>query len=266
MPAPEAPLQGRRILVTRAAEQLEELVRPLRERGALVTAAPTIRFQAPPDWNGFDRALKRLSGYDLIIFTSQNTLPRMLSRMSHLGIDTTSLGKAELVAIGEATARSLIEKGFSDIRVPDEYRAEGVVELLARGGLAGKRILLPRALVARDELPDGLRQSGAKVDVASVYQTASDPVGLATARMKIESREVDAVTFSSSSTVTHFLSGVGDKNTSHLRQICLASIGPITSETLRRRGLEPTLEANPYTMEALVSALVQHFSSHHEEG
>jgi uroporphyrinogen III methyltransferase/synthase len=266
---PEArPLTGRRILVTRTREQAGALRSKLEDAGAAVIDAPAIRLQDPSDWGPCDLALDKLAGYDWIVFTSQNTLPRLLARMESRGLGIESLTGAELVAIGEATARGLRERGLTVEKVPDEYRAEGVVELLAENDLSGKRIFLPRALVAREELPRGLEEKGALVDVAPVYETVADPEGAETARREM-ARGVDAVTFTASSTATFFLEALGPPNgeavLEPLRRTCLASIGPITSATLRRFGLEPTVEADPYTIEALVQSLVDHFKHVREE-
>lgn len=262
------PLGGRRILVTRARDQAGALCRKLEAAGATAIDAPAIRLSDPPDWGPCDRALERLPEYRWIVFTSQNTLPRLLARMKGKGLGIDDLRGAELVAIGEATARTLREAGLIIENVPEEYRAEGVLDLLARHDLEGARIFLPRALVAREELPDGLASRGALVDVAPVYETVADPEGAETARREM-ARGVDAVTFTASSTATFFLEalGAGEDETTldPLRQICLASIGPITSATLRRFGLEPTVEADPYTIDALVESLAGYFADRTEE-
>jgi uroporphyrinogen III methyltransferase / synthase len=150
----------------------------------------------------------------------------------------------------------------------EEFRAEGVVDLLAREPLAGKHIFLPRALVAREVLPEALRRLGAEVDVAAVYRTVPDPAGAAVARQALAAGGapgVDAVTFTASSTVGAFLGALraaGDPALlERLRGLCLASIGPVTSDRLREEGFAPTVEASPYTVPALVDALVAHFAA-----
>jgi uroporphyrinogen III methyltransferase/synthase len=262
------PLEGRRILVTRASEQAGALTSKLKSAGAIAIDAPAIKLQDPPDWSPCNRAIEQLAEYRWILFTSQNTLPRLLARMQTRGLGIDALRSAGLVAVGEATARGLREAGLTVENVPDEYRAEGVLELLARSELEGVRILLPRALVAREELPEGLRARGAIVDVAPVYETVADPAGAEIARREM-ARGVDAVTFTSASTATHFLQALGADGDSSaldpLRQICLASIGPITSARLRRLGLEPSVEADPFTVEALVEALAGYFEKRAEE-
>ena len=266
--APTRPLAGRRILVTRASEQAPALTRQLRELGAEVVEAPAIRLTDPPDWAPLDAALGRLADYDWIVFTSQNTLPRLLARMAERGLPAEALRGRRLAAIGEATAAGLRAHGLAVAGVAAEFRAEGVAELLAREPLAGKRILLPRALVARDVLPETLRRLGATVDVAPVYQTVEDPEGAATARRVLAAGgagAVDAVTFTAASTVGAFLAALraaGDPALlERLRGICLASIGPVTSARLRAEGFAPTVEASPYTVPDLVNALAAHFAA-----
>jgi uroporphyrinogen III methyltransferase/synthase len=262
------PLVGRRILITRTREQAGTLCEKLEDAGAVAIDAPAIKLQDPPDWGACDRALEHLAEYRWILFTSQNTLPRLLARMESKGLGIDELRSAELVAIGEATARGLREAGLTIENIPDEYRAEGVLELLARSDLDGARIFLPRALVAREELPEGLAAKGALVDVAPVYETVADPEGAETARREMAAG-VDAVTFTSSSTVTLFLKALGAEDDENaldpLRQICLASIGPITSATLRRFGLEPTVEADPSTIDVLAESLAGYFEGRTEE-
>ena len=259
----ERPLDGRRVLVTRAREQLADLVGPLERLGATAIGAPAIQFSPPPDWSPLDEALGRIAEFDFVLFTSQNTLPRVEDRMRHLGIDLDSLNGPALVAIGTATARGLRDRGYTVDLVPDEFRAEGIVELLAHEPLEGKRVLLPRALVAREELPRGLRERGAEVVVAPVYETTADPEGMETAREAL-TLGVDAITFTSSSTVHYFLEGLGVPAEARwkraIESAVLASIGPITSGTLRRAGFEPGVEADPFTVDALVRALQEHFS------
>jgi uroporphyrinogen III methyltransferase/synthase len=262
------PHAGRRILVTRASDQAPALSRRLAELGAEVVEAPAIRLVEPPDWAPLDAALAKLGAYDWIVFTSQNTLPRLLARMSARGLGLEALRGRRLAAIGVATAAGLRGRGLSVAAVAEEFRAEGVVELLAREPLAGKRILLPRALVARDVLPETLRRLGAQVDLAPVYQTVEDPEGAAVARRALAAGGAgapDAVTFTAASTVGAFLGALRQAGEpallERLRGMCLASIGPITSDRLRAEGFAPTVEASPYTVPALVEALVAHFAA-----
>lgn len=249
------PLAGQRVLVTRAREQAAELSRRLVDLGATVIEAPAIRFEDPPDWAPLDAGLARLSTYEWIVFTSQNAVPRLLARMEARGVDASALAASRHAAIGEATATALREAGLRCELVADEYRAEAVAEALEREPLAGKRVLIPRALVARDVLPERLAARGAEVDVAPVYQTVPDEEGAAAARRALTEGGVDVVTFTSTSTVRGFFDAVRGADLSRVR---LASIGPITSDALRAEGWEPAIEASPYTVPALVEALARH--------
>ena len=262
----ERPLAGRRIIVTRAREQSAPLVERLTELGAAAIDAPAIRITDPPDPKAVEQALSRLKDYDLVIFTSQNAVHRVLEGLSAIGLEPTALKNGKVAAIGARTAEALRARGVEVDFVPEDFRAEGVLDSLADHPLVGRRVLLPRALVARNELPDGLRERGAVVDVVPVYETVPDEEGLLTARQALV-LGVDAVTFTSSSTVRFFLTGIGaDDLAAHelLDGVCLASIGPVTSDTLRDFGFRPTVEADPYIVEALVEALVQYFQGAEE--
>ncbi|HKA23535.1 MAG TPA: uroporphyrinogen-III synthase [Candidatus Eisenbacteria bacterium] len=249
-------LAGTRVLVTRAAEQAGEIAERLRALGATVIEAPAIRLVDPPDWQPLDTALDRLSTYDWIVFTSQNAVPRLLARMRARDVPEPGLAASRHAAIGEATAEALRAHRLRVDLVADEYRAESVALALGREPLQGKRILIPRALVAREVLPERLRAAGAEVDVTPVYQTVADPEGAALARRAI-AEGVDVVTFTSASTVRGFFEAIGPAR-SKLAGVCLASIGPITSEAIRAEGAVPEVEASPYTVPALVEALARH--------
>lgn len=256
------PLAGRRILVTRARRQAASLADELRARGALAIDAPAIRVVDPPDPAAVTHALRAIGDYDLVIFTSQNAVERVLDGLESLGLGVAALTGRTVAAIGSRTAEALRERGITVDFVPEDFRAEGVLDCLADHPLEGRRVLLPRALEARDALPEGLAARGAKVDVVAVYETLPDDEGLRVAREALL-LGVDAVTFTSSSTVRFFLAGIGaDELAEHelLDGVCLASIGPVTSATLREAGFEPTVEAEPYIVEALVEAMTGYFA------
>jgi uroporphyrinogen III methyltransferase / synthase len=249
-------LAGTRVLVTRAREQAGEMATQLGALGATVIEAPAIRFVDPPDWMALDRALDRLNSYDWIVFTSQNAVPRFLARLRQRAVNESGLAASRHAAIGEATAEAMRAYGLRVDVVADEYRAESVAEALAREPLHGKRVLIPRAWVAREVLPERLRAAGADVDVAPVYKTVPDDEGGAIARAAL-AQGVDVVTFTSASTVHGFFTAIGDAR-EKLRDVQIASIGPITSEALRKEGFAPAIEASPYTVPALVEALARH--------
>jgi uroporphyrinogen III methyltransferase/synthase len=258
---PGGPLAARRIAVTRAPEQAGALAEALERLGAEVLSAPAIELVDPPDWTALDAALGRLGEYDWIIFTSANTLPRLVARMEHLGLDPADLAHipGRLVAIGPATARGLEALGLSVITAPGEFRAEGVVELLRDAPLEGRRVLIPRALEGRDVLARALAAEGAYVDVAPVYRSRPSPEGVQPARAALLAGRLDAVTFTSGGVARAFVEAMGDA-WPRLAGVTLASIGPVTSDALKELGLAPQVEARAATLAALVAALVEHYA------
>ncbi len=260
-PAAEATgleLKGRTILVTRSTQQAGDLADLLKRRGARVIEAPVIAFEDPRDWSAADDALGRPSAYDWIIFTSANAVERTLARMLFLGRDVRALEKAALVAIGPATARGLEERGLKPALLPASSRAEGLLDLMGSRTLRGKRVLIPRAEVAREILPEQLRERGAVVDVVIVYRTVPLPVAQPIRDLLAEHR-VDAVTFTSSSTVDNLIAGIGGPDL--LRGPVLAAIGPVTAETVSGHGLTPAIIAPRASVEALVESISAYFAS-----
>ena len=250
------PLFGERILITRAREQAAELAAPLRALGAETLELPTIAFQDPEDWSPLDQALRQLSSYDWMLFTSVNGVRKLMSRMAATGQDIRNLAHAKLCAIGPATAQELRRYLLQVETVPDEYRAEGVLAALAGVSLEGSRVLIPRAKVARDVLPDELRNRGALVDVVEAYRTVLPTESVERAGVIFSRHRPTLITFTSSSTVRNFLKLLpSQQGTDCLANLQIASIGPITSETLRQQGLPVHMEAREYTIAGLVEAI-----------
>lgn len=237
------------------------MVRVLEELGAEVLAAPAIRIEPLADdaLAPLAAALRDLARYRWVIFTSQNTVRVVFERMAAWGHSPRALSTVPIAAIGPATATALGEQGITAELVPPRFVAESVVEALAeRGGLEGANVLLPRAEEARDTLPEGLRALGAKVELVPVYRTvAAGGEGKALAAALREGA-VDAVTFTSSSTVRHFVELVGRAAAASPRYAA-AVIGPVTAATARELGLPVQIEATEYTVPGLVAALVAHF-------
>ncbi|MCC6362098.1 MAG: uroporphyrinogen-III C-methyltransferase [Bryobacterales bacterium] len=244
------PLFGQRIVVTRAREQASELSARLRALGAEAVEFPVIAMEPPADTGPFDAALDRLDCYDWLIFTSVNGVRFFLERLDRSRYDLRRV-KAQLCAIGPGTRRALEALHLKVDLMPAEYVAESLVEAFAPFDLTGKRILLPRAAVARDVVPRELTSRGARVDVVEAYRTVVPADGAARAA-EIFAHRVDCVTFTSSSTVKNFLALAGREA---LRGARIASIGPVTSETVRMHGFEVSVEAAEHTMEGLVAAL-----------
>jgi len=262
----EEPLSGWRILTTRASKQSGGLAEPLRDMGAEVIEIPTIEIKPPSNYKVLDAALKNISKYDWLILTSVNGVEALFARLKKLRIAPDQLAHLQVAAIGPATQREIEKEGMNVAVTPDRYVAEAVVEAL-RGKTKGKRVLLVRAKVARDVLPTELRKSGAKVDVAEAYETHVPKAAKAKLNRLFsnDTSRPDIVTFTSSSTATNFLSLLEKDHWHGLREIWLASIGPVTSDTLRQAGFKPNIEALEYTMEGLALAIAKHVLTVHRD-
>ncbi|MCU1331889.1 MAG: uroporphyrinogen-III synthase [Candidatus Angelobacter sp.] len=262
----EEPLSGWRVLTTRASRQSGGLAEPLREMGAEVVEIPTIEIKPPASYKALDAALANIARYDWLILTSVNGVEALFARLKKLRIAPASLAHLQVAAIGPATQREIEKQGMKVAVTPDRYVAEAVVEALT-GKTEGKRVLLVRAKVARDVLPTELRKAGAKVDVAEAYETHI-PKGAKEKLNRLfcnDSLRPDIVTFTSSSTATNFLALLEKDHWHGLREIWLASIGPVTSDTLRQAGFKPNIEAVEYTMEGLALAICKHVLTTHRD-
>lgn len=261
------PLFGLRILVTRAAEQARGLVDALAERGAEPVMFPAIAFSPPSDAARVEQAVRDAHTYDLAVFTSVNGVDRWFAAMRAQRRDARAMARARVVAIGPATGASLEAHGIIPDAVPSEHRgeaaAESALELLgASGGAAGRRVLVARAQVARDALPAALRAAGALVDVVAVYRTIpADGRNVSALTASLQAGQIDAVTFTSSSTVDHVCTALGPDAAGLLAPVSVATIGPITSATARARGLHVSVEAATYTVPGLLAALEQHYTT-----
>jgi uroporphyrinogen III methyltransferase/synthase len=254
--ATRRPLAGTRVIVTRARAQAGALVELLEDAGAQVLVFPTIEIVDPESFDALDEAIRHLDTYSWVVFTSANTVERFFARLETVGTDARAVAGLEVAAVGPATAAALERHGVEAGFVPDEYVGEGLAAgLLERGVRDGTRVLLPRALEAREVLPTELGAHGAVVDVVVVYRTvkgSGDPAVLEA----IRAGEADVVTFTSSSTVRSFIELTEGIDISRLVVAC---IGPVTSKTAREVGLTVSVEPEQYTIPALVEALAAHF-------
>ncbi|RUM88013.1 MAG: uroporphyrinogen-III C-methyltransferase [Thermodesulfatator sp.] len=251
------PLFGRRVMVTRTREQASRLTEALEALGAEVLEIPTIKIVPPESFKPLDQALKCLEKFDWLIFTSQNAVRFFRERLFALRKDVRALAQVRLAVIGAATGKALREIGLFPDLLPREYRAEGLIEAFSREDLRGKKILLPRAEEAREILPESLRKMGAEVEVVPAYRTVLPEES----RKLLEealSRGIDLVTFTSSSTARNFFRLLGDRELPE--EVLLASIGPVTSATLRELGHPPHIEAREYTIPGLVEAIRKYFA------
>ena len=258
------PLAGRRILITRARHQAQSLASALEEKGATVVAIPAIEIVPPDSYDALDAALWNARRYQWLVVTSANGAEVLAERLSVLKLRIAALDVLKIAAIGPATARALGEMGLHVDEVPKQAIAESLVESL-RDQVSGKNVLLVRAKVARDVLPEELRSAGAIVDVVDAYQTVVPTTSADDLRLifAAASRMPDVVTFTSSSTVTNFFRLLHEANVSAWpTAMAAASIGPITSQTLRHHGIEPAVEAMEYTIPGVVEALCRWSTAH----
>jgi uroporphyrinogen-III synthase len=258
------PLSGVRVLVGRARHQASALSAGLRDLGAEVLEIPFIEIRKPRSYKALDAALKQLSEYDWLILTSVNGVDALWERTRKLHLGRKPIRHLKIAAIGPATRQAIEQHGVKVSIVPKEYVAESVVASLRRK-VKGKRVLLARAKVARDVIPRELRRLGARVDVVEAYETVVPQASRQRLRAALASqnRRPDWITFTSSSTVRNFVALLGenrgrvgrDHMSNEDNRVRLASIGPVTSSTLRELGLPVDVEAAEYTIPGLIKAI-----------
>jgi uroporphyrinogen-III synthase len=261
---PKLPLTGVRILVGRARHQAGALSSELRKLGATVIEIPFIEIRKPRSFKPLDSALRNIDSYDWLILTSANGVEAMWERLAKLRLKKTNLTHLCIAAIGPATKKAIERRGVKVHLVPNEYVAESVVRSLRRR-VKGKRVLLVRAKVARDVIPIELRKAGAEVDVLEAYETVVPRSSRTRLRSTLRNPRLrpHVITFTSSSTVRNFAALLGKRSAS-LGNIQFASIGPVTSSTLRELGLGVDIEAQEFTIPGLVAAIGRNFSAHEE--
>jgi uroporphyrinogen III methyltransferase/synthase len=273
MSADDKPLLGKKILITRPSGQSDEMASMLEGLGAEVIRCPTIEFAPPDDWAPLDRAIESIETYDWIVFTSANGVRFFLHRLEEkkpLALDATRA--LICCAIGPATADAVNRAGLRVDVVASDSKAEGALRAIVEhlgdtSRVSGLRFLIPRAAVARDLLPDELRRLGASVDAVPAYQTIRPDVdGWEIARLFTE-RSVDAIAFTSSSTVANFAAVVGRKDLGELLQgVIVGCIGPVTAKTATEYGLKDVVQPRAYTSDALANSLVEELSGSGKPG
>lgn len=265
------PLEGFTVAVTRSRTQSSNMVARLKGLGADVLECPTIQIEPLASYAEADRAIEGLAhgAFDWLILTSTNGVDFFFDRLHALGMDSRALAVVKLAAIGSATANQIARHGIATDLVPSQYRGEAVVrEMLEAGAESGERVLLARAKEARNAIPDLLTQAGLTVETVPLYETVPSTAPQTLQSLdRILAGEVDAVTFTSSSTVRNFcrllenradcLQLPDSKIAGILSGMNLYSIGPVTSETLRENGLQPQAEARVYTIDGLIDAILQ---------
>jgi uroporphyrinogen III methyltransferase/synthase len=254
------PLAGKRILITRARDQAAVFSSSLRELGAEVIELPTIEIVPPASWTGLDRAIEQIASYDWLIFTSVNGVNFFWERWEARNRDRLP-PSLKICAIGPATAYQLMEKGLEVHYTPKEFIAEAILKGFEKSALKGKRILLARAKEARDVLPEGLRKMGAKVDVVETYRTVKPKGGSKKLKELLMKGKIDAITFTSSSTVNHFAELLKKEDLQNLLgRIAIACIGPITARTAKNWKMRVQIQPKEYTIPGFTQAIVQYFS------
>lgn len=248
-------LFGKTVLVTRAREQAAALTSELETLGAKCIEEPAIKIVPPESYDALDEAINKLATYQWLIFTSVNGVEYFFKRLHELKYDSRALGNVRIATIGAQTAAKLKNYGITADVVPLEFKAEGIIEALTGHIEPGMSILIPRASMAREILPQKLREMGAKVAVVPVYHTLvgeADGVMLAT---KLERDEIELVTFTSSSTVVNLLQLLGPEGARLLEHSKVACIGPITAQTCIEYGITPAVVAEEYTIKGLVQGI-----------
>jgi uroporphyrinogen III methyltransferase/synthase len=226
-----------------------------------VLELPTIRIAPPESYAQLDAALQQPDTYDWLVFTSVNGVDAFIARLRVLRLDLRSWHRARIAAIGAQTAAAVARYALPVEILPDDFRAEGLRDALAAAGVAGQRILLPRAAGARPLLPQALTELGARVDEAIAYRSVAAGPLSETARQQLVAGEVDLLTFTSSSTVDNFVALAGDALSNLLPRVEVACIGPITAATAAAHGMRVVVLPRQYTIAALIEAIVNHYAA-----
>lgn len=248
-------LFGKTVLVTRAREQASVLTCQLEALGAQCIEAPAIKLVPPESYAELDEAIGKLDTYSWLIFTSVNGVEYFYNRLHSMKKDSRALGSVQIAAIGAQTAARLKEYGILADIVPLEFRAEGIIAAMTGRIIPGMSVLIPRALVARDILPEKLREMGATVNVVPAYRTLTGDSDGQMLAAKLQAGEIDLVTFTSSSTVTNLLELLGSKGAELLKTSKVACIGPITAGTCLEYGINPDVIAEEYTIYGMVESI-----------
>jgi len=264
------PLFSKRVVVTRTRDQASELINILENYGAECLEFPTISLEPVPSYEILDQALAEIETYHWLLFTSINAVYFFFKRLFAVGRDVRDLKGPKIAAVGRVTAEALVSRGIKPDLLPEEFTGDGLAEILIKTGVSGLRILIPRALKARESLPGALDSAGAEVTVAPVYQNVL-PKSSAGEKLKedllraLQEKSVDMVTFTSSSTVKNFVTlldiGSPDEMQKLMAGVAVATIGPITAKTAEQFGLHVDVQPEEYTIPDLVDSIVKHFTS-----
>lgn len=252
------PLFGKRILVTRAEHQADELSRLLLEYGAVPVEMPVIKLSPPPTWEELDQAILNLKSYHWLIFTSVNAVGVFYKRLYALNLDARWLAGIQIGAIGPATAGALEERGLHLDYLPETYTSQGFLAGFSSQDIAGCRVLLPRADIAGNELADGIARLGADVHQVTAYKTVATTRAVSPGKRMLLRGEIDVITFTSASTVNNLLAILG-REWGVIKGAKVACIGPNTVEALAQKGLKADIVAREHTLLGLVEAMEEYF-------
>jgi len=239
--------------VTRTRSQASKLSKQLAALGARVIELPALEIQECEDTAPLLAAMDRIDDYGWIVFTSQNAVTIFFKHLFAAGKDARCLGGCRIAVIGRATGDELLHYGLQPDIVPEKFVAESLLEALGTEDIAGSSVLLPCSGDARDVLCEGLKKKGALVDRIHIYRSVK-PSSVTQEELEAV-KNADMITFASSSTARHFCAMITET------RAAAASIGPVTSATLRELGLEPAVEASEYTIDGLVQAIRAYYQT-----
>jgi uroporphyrinogen III methyltransferase/synthase len=255
----EKPFAGKRFLVTRPQAQAAPFVALLEEQGGEAVCVPTIEIVPPESWAPLDHAMRDLEDFDIVILTSVNGVEAFFERLLATNQYYGTLTDIVIVAVGPKTAQAIRDNHVRTDLIPADHRAEGIVAELLQLGVKGRRILYPRAELARPLIVDSLQAAGATVIAPVAYRTILPQGSEEQIRRLFTNKEIDAVCFSSSSTFDNLYAMLGEDLKSLQGETKFFSIGPLTSETIRKYGFEVDLEPPQWTLDALVAAMVDYY-------
>ncbi len=253
---PGNPLKGLRILVTRPKAQAEALMEQLRKARAEPILLPTIKIIPPPDTGPITAAIKNIKNYQWLILTSSNGVNCFFDYLLEKGLGPADLGHLKTICVGPKTALAAKERGFKGGLVAKEYAAEGIIELFSSTDINEQKILLPRALKARETLPENLRKKGASVDIVPVYETIFPPESTPKLANLLGNARIDIITITSASAATNLVKHCPPQHLDRLKTIPTACIGPIAAKAASKAELNIKAIATEYTAEGLIEALI----------
>lgn len=258
------PLAGLRVLVTRPESQAASLITLLQQAGAEPLRLPTIKIVPPPDSSPVVESIKNINSYQWLILTSSNGVNCFFDYLKERGLGPANLSHLKTICVGPKTALAAKARGFKGGLVAKEYAAEGIIELFSNTDIKEQKILIPRALKARENLPENLRQKGATVDVVPVYETIFPPESTPKLKSLLAHKEIDIISITSASTAVNLVKHTPKEYLTTLKTFPTACIGPISAKAAAKVGLNVKSIADEYTSEGLIEALIIYLRKRHE--